>query len=124
MTGGTGFYLRSLIEGLAPGPQRNEALRVRLRIRESRTPGSLNRLLGRFDPGTARRIHPNDIPKVMRALEICLTARPERRPATEVFSAGRDALEGFRVLKIGLFPNRELLYQRLEERMDAISRPG
>jgi tRNA dimethylallyltransferase len=121
VTGGTGFYLRSLVEGLAPGPRRDENLRERLRTRENRRAGSLHRLLRRFDPPTALRIHPNDIPKLMRALEICLASR---RPATQVFSAGRDALEGFHVLKIGLFPNREQLYMRLEARMEAMFAAG
>ena len=117
VTGGTGFYLRALIEGLAPAPLRNEELRVRLTGREKRRAGSVHRLLRRFDPVTAARIHPNDFPKTLRALEICLA---ERRPATEVFRAGRDALQGFRVLKIGLFPDREQLYLRLEARLETM----
>jgi tRNA dimethylallyltransferase len=121
VTGGTGFYLRALIEGLAPGPQRDDALRERLRTREERRPGSLHRLLRRFDSATAARIHPNDTPKVMRALEICLSARSS---ASEVFAAGRDALEGFRVLKLGLFPPRDELYQRLEQRMERMFAAG
>lgn len=121
VTGGTGFYLRALLEGLAPGPQRDEELRTRLATREKRRPGSLHRLLARFDPATARRIHPNDVPKVMRALEICLA---ERRPATEVFERGREALAGFDILRIGLFPPRELLYQRLEARLETMFANG
>jgi tRNA dimethylallyltransferase len=121
VTGGTGFYLRALIDGLAPGPERNEDLRVRLVEREKRRPGSLHRLLSRFDPTTAARIHPNDSPKLIRAVEICLTAR---QPAAKVFAAGRDALEGYRVLKIGLFPDRERLYQRLEGRLEAMFAGG
>jgi len=121
VTGGTGFYLRALLEGLAPGPQRDEILRARLQARETRKPGSIHRLLRRFDPPIAARIHPNDTPKVMRALEICISAR---RTATQVFAAGRDALQGFRVLKIGLFPNREQLYKRLESRMEAMFSAG
>jgi len=121
VTGGTGFYLRALLDGLAPGPQRDENLRARLRVREMKRPGSTHRLLRKFDPPTAARIHPNDTPKVMRALEICLSAR---KTATEVFAAGRDALQGFRVLKIGLFPNRELLYERLEARLEAMFAAG
>jgi tRNA dimethylallyltransferase len=121
VTGGTGFYLRALLDGLAPGPQRDEILRARLLTRETRRPGSIHRLLRKFDPPTAARIHPNDTPKVMRALEICLSAR---KTATEVFAAGRDALQGFRILKIGLFPNREQLYKRLESRMDAMFSAG
>lgn len=121
VTGGTGFYLRALIHGLAPGPPRDEALRTRLREREQRRPGSVHRLLSRFDPRTARRIHPNDTPKATRALEICLTAR---RSASEIFAAGRDALQGFRVLKIGLFPDRERLYARLAARMEKMFAAG
>ena len=81
----------------------------------------IHRLLRRIDPPTAARIHPNDTPKVIRALEICISAR---KTATEVFAAGRDSLDGFRALKIGLFPNREQLYQRLESRMEAMFSAG
>jgi tRNA dimethylallyltransferase len=121
VTGGTGFYLRALLDGLAPGPQRDAELRVGLRARESSRPGSLHRILSRLDPRTAARIHRNDTPKVMRALEICISSRGT---ATELFSAGRDALEGFRVLKIGVFPDRDELYKRLAERTEAMFDEG
>ena len=121
VTGGTGFYLRALIEGIAPGPQRDESLRAGLQSREAGRPGCVHRLLRKIDPLTAARIHPNDLPKVIRAVEICLSVR---RSATQVFAAGRDALRGFRVLKIGLFPDREKLYQRLESRMEAMFAEG
>jgi tRNA dimethylallyltransferase len=113
VAGGTGFYLRALFEGLFRGPTRDTALRERLTARERRNPGSLHRLLTRFDAEAAARIHPNDVPKVMRALEVCLLAR---RPVTEMFREGRDRLEGFRTLKMGLAPDRDDLYRRLDER--------
>lgn len=121
VVGGTGFYLRALVEGLAPGPERDAGLREKLAAREARRPGAVHRLLGRFDPATAARVHPNDVPKAMRALEICLRAR---KPAAEVFAGGRDALTGFRVLKIGLFPDREKLVARLEARVEAMFAGG
>ncbi len=121
VAGGTGLYLRALIEGLAPGPRRDESLRAGLRASESARSGCVHRLLRRIDPETAARIHPNDLPKVIRALEICLSAEST---ATEVFAAGRDALQGFRVLKIGLFPDRARLYRRLESRMEAMFAGG
>ncbi len=121
VTGGTGFYLRALMEGLAPGPPRDEKMRARLAAREARRSGSVHRLLRRFDPKTASRIHPNDVPKAIRAVEICLT---ERRPAAAVFERGRDALTGYRVLKLGLFPDRERLYARLEARLEAMFANG
>jgi tRNA dimethylallyltransferase len=113
IAGGTGFYLRALIEGLFPGPQRDSDLRSRLAAREERRPGSLHRILARLDPPTSARIHPNDLPKVTRALEICLLTR---RPATEAFRQGRTALEGYRILKLGLNPDRDGLYSYLDER--------
>lgn len=121
VTGGTGFYLRALIDGLAPGPQRDVALRERLRGREDRRSGSLHRILRRLDPRTASHIHANDTPKVMRALEICIAARTT---ASAVFASGRDALQGFRVVKIGIFPDRDKLYARLESRIEAMFAAG
>lgn len=113
VAGGTGFYLRALLSGLSEGPARDQALRDRLATREKRRAGSLYRLLGRFDPRAAQRIHPHDVPKVTRALEVCLLAR---RPVTDLFEKGRNALVGYRTLKIGLWPDREALYQRLDRR--------
>jgi tRNA dimethylallyltransferase len=113
VAGGTGFYLLALFDGLFRGPAADAALRERLAARERRKPGSLHRLLTRFDAAAAARIHPNDVPKVMRALEVCVLAR---RPVTEMFREGRDRLEGFRALKIGLAPDRDELYRRLDER--------
>ena len=121
VVGGTGFYLRALVEGLAPGPARDAGLRERLAAKEARRPGAVHRLLRRFDSVTAARMHPNDVPKAMRALEICLQSR---RPAAEIFAEGRDALTGYRVLKIGLFPDREKLVARLESRVETMFSEG
>ena len=113
VAGGTGFYLRALVDGLFEGPARDQALRDRLAARELRRPGSLHRLLTRFDAEAARRIHPNDVPKVTRALEVTLLMR---RPVSELFGQGRSALEGYRTLKLGLLPERDALYERLDAR--------
>lgn len=114
VVGGTGFYLRALTDGLFEGPPRDEALRARLAAREAKRPGALHRLLTRFDPAAGRRIHPNDVNKTTRALEVILT---ERRPLTAVFAErARDALTGYRMAKLGLNPPREALYTRLDDR--------
>ncbi len=113
VVGGTGFYLRALIEGLFPGPTRNETLRRRLARREANHPGWLHGLLGRCDPPSAGRIHVTDVQKLIRAVEVLLATR---RPLSSWFAEPRDALEGFRVLKLGLDPPRAALYERLDAR--------
>jgi tRNA dimethylallyltransferase len=113
LAGGTGFYLRSLLEGLFDGPERDQDLRDRLAAREARREGSLHRLLKRFDAPAAAKIHPHDVPKVTRALEVCLLTR---RPVSELFREGRGALEGYRTLKLGLLPERDELYRKLDAR--------
>jgi tRNA dimethylallyltransferase len=113
LAGGTGFYLRALLEGLFEGPVRDQPLRDRLAAREARRPASLHRLLRRFDSTAAGKIHFNDIPKVTRALEICLLTR---QPVSRLFEQGRDALIGYRTLKLGLLPDREALNPRLDAR--------
>jgi tRNA dimethylallyltransferase len=112
VTGGTGLYLRALTEGLFEGPQRQETLRQRLRATAQKH-GSpwLHRILRRLDPTSAARIHPNDVPKLIRAIEVCLAAG---RPLSAVLT--RDPLTGFRLLRIGLNPPRPQLYVRLNER--------
>jgi tRNA dimethylallyltransferase len=114
VVGGSGLYLRALLEGLFPGPPRSEELRTRLRERATdRGPDYLHRLLRRMDPSAAQIIHANDVPKVVRALEVCISART---PMTGLWQKGRDALEGFRILRIGLNPDREALYARINDR--------
>lgn len=113
VVGGTGLYLRALVDGLFPGPGRDEQLRQRLAEREARRPGLLHRFLRRLDPEAAARIHPADRHKLVRAVEVCLLTG---RRLSQWFASGRDALEGFRVLKIALNPPRHELYRRLDER--------
>lgn len=115
VTGGTGLYLRALTEGLFAGPARQEELRSRLRLSaEKRGSVWLHRVLARLDRATAERIHANDAPKLIRAIEVCLAAR---RPMSGLLeNEGRDPLRGFRLLRIGLNPPRAALYERLNRR--------
>ena len=102
VTGGTGLYLRALLQGLFPGPQRSAALRDRLlRKAETRGPAVLHRILKRLDPASAARIHANDVAKVIRAIEVTLAAG---QPMSEAWKEGREPLTGYRVLRLGLDP--------------------
>ena len=118
--GGTGFYLRALLDGLFEGPPRDEELRHRLLSREGARPGTMHRMLRRLDPKSASRIHANDTTKVLRALEVRLLTR---RPISLLFQHGRNRLEGFRVLKLGLNPQRTELYERLDARCERMFTP-
>ncbi len=122
VAGGTGFYVRALLEGLFPGPVRQVDLRAGLMAREERQPGFLHRALRRFDPAAARRIHANDKKKVVRALEVCLA---ERQPISDLHEKrARDSLTGFRVYKIVLNPPRGDLYYKLDQRCAGILEGG
>ena len=79
----------------------------------------LHRLLRRLDPASAERIHSNDTAKLIRAIEVCLATR---KPLSEVMA--RDPLTGFRLLRIGLNPPRQELYDRLNRRAAAIFAAG
>jgi tRNA dimethylallyltransferase len=122
VAGGTGLYLRALLDGLFPGPKRSEELRERLRRRaEQNGADYLHRVLRRLDPNAAAKIHANDIPKLIRAIEICLASRQRM---TEMWKQGRDPLTGFRILRLGLNPDREALYARINERAKQMFNSG
>ncbi|MSO24125.1 MAG: tRNA (adenosine(37)-N6)-dimethylallyltransferase MiaA [Acidobacteria bacterium] len=122
VTGGTGLYLKALLEGLFEGPQRSDSLRTRLGHRaEQKGTGYLHRLLSRVDSSSARSISPNDKPKMIRALEVYFLTSV---PISQHFTRGRDPLQGFRVLQIGLNPPRQQLYEYIDRRVEEMFAAG
>jgi tRNA dimethylallyltransferase len=118
VTGGTGLYLRALTVGLFAGPPRQQEMRARLmRSQQRHNSNWLHRILQRLDPPSAARIHANDTPKLIRALEVCFTTR---QPMSQILDSGpdtaRDPLTGFRLLRLGFNPPRQALYDRLNQR--------
>jgi tRNA dimethylallyltransferase len=110
LAGGTGFYLRALIDGLSPAPARDQELRLRLNASVRRRPAALHRFLRLRNRLHAAQIHPNDHQKLIRAIELLSQSQmPPRQPLT-----------GFRVLKLALNPERPALYARLNQRCEAM----
>jgi len=119
---GTGLYMRALLEGLAELPLRSEGLRVRLKASSMKNGEMyLHRVLQRMDPEAAARIAPADKQKLIRAIEVCVLTR---KPISEVHRAGRKPLEGWRGLKVGLMPSREMLQERIDARTKAMMESG
>jgi len=121
-TVGTGLYLRALLEGLAAMPPRSEELRERLRATATQhAAGHLHRILRRLDEESAGKIAPEDEQKLIRAIEICVLTK---RPISELHRSGRAPLEGWRPLKIGLTPPREVLHERIHRRTETMLARG
>ena len=120
--GGSGFYLRALLDGLFEGPTGDPVLRERLAKIELRRPGQLHRCLQRLDPLSAQRIAAADVNKLIRAVEVCLL---ESRALSEVQAErGRTALTGFRSLLLGLDPPRTALYTKINSRVEQMFANG
>ena len=123
VVGGTGLYLRAVLEGLFPGPQRSEELRERLRERvDSRGSNYVHHILRRLDRAAAEKIHANDVPKLIRAIEVCLASRQKMTDLWQ--QRGRDPLPGFRILRLGLDPDRQALYDRINRRAQQMFEAG
>ncbi|MEO6806759.1 MAG: tRNA (adenosine(37)-N6)-dimethylallyltransferase MiaA, partial [Edaphobacter sp.] len=118
VAGGTGLYLRALIDGLFPAPAQKPGQRDRLRkLATTRGPAWLHRILTRLDPAAAAAIHVNDVSKVVRAIEVSLAAD---QPLTQQWQKGRDTLSGYCILRLGLNPPRAGLYERINQRAAAM----
>ena len=122
VVGGTGFYLRALIDGLFQGPSRSGKLRIRMKeIIRRKGPRILHRYLRRVDPQAAERIAETDAERIVRAYEVYLATGKtiswwQQKP--------RDALDAYRWLKIGISLPRELLYRRIDQRAEEMFRSG
>ncbi len=122
VVGGTGLYIRALMHGLFHGPPADLELRERLLLRESETgPGALYADLVRVDPGAALKIHPNDLRRTVRALEVYYL---KNRKLSEYHHEHgfKERQHAFRLLF--LVRNRSELYARIEQRVERMLGEG
>jgi tRNA dimethylallyltransferase len=122
VVGGTGLYIKALLQGLFQSHPVDPKIRERL-SQEAAENGS-NRLHDRLkevDPDTADRLHPNDAYRIVRALE---TIESTGRPISEHHQDHGFADEPFHALKIGLQIDREKLYDRIDQRVDLMIEAG
>ena len=121
VVGGTGLYLKALIEGVFEGPGRSQDIRERLnRIGDRKGFDYLYRLLERRDPAAADRIQPGDKVRILRSLEVyMLTGRPISQLQQQ-----RDPLKNLSILKIGLSLPRPILYGRINRRVSGMFHAG
>lgn len=122
IAGGTGFYIKALTQGLFDTIPHDPDIRQRLQ-EEAETLGgeALHERLAACDPEIARRLHPNDTFRVIRALEVFETTG---RPLSDHHEDHRFEGRPFRQLKIGLTIPREVLYSRINTRVDLMLRAG
>jgi len=122
VVGGSGLYLKALIEGFFKGPRADERLREKLGEEESRFgPHHLFGKLKEADPKAAQRIHPNDSVRIMRALEVYeLTGKPisslQEKGDYEPFEMD--------FVKVGLSLDRKKLYERIDRRVEKMISGG
>ena len=121
IVGGTGLYLRVLLDGIFAGPARSEEIRTRLRnIAARKGAAYLHRILERRDPEAALKIEENDLIRLVRALEVWfVTGEP-----ISALHGQREPLEGYSVLKLGLDMPREDLYDRINRRVERMFESG
>lgn len=124
VVGGTGLYHKALVEGLFPGPGRDQTLRQKLRQEAEELGLSyLYQKLKEVDPEYAQKVTPKDSVRIIRALEVYhLTGKPISEHFRQTASPVQN--KGFILYQIGLKLKREELYRRIEERVDRMFAQG
>ena len=122
VVGGTGLYMKVLTRGICPAAPRDPAVREQLR-RELEEHGleRLHQELGRVDPEAGRRLHPHDRQRVLRALEV---QRLTGIPLSCWQSQHRFQQTIYRTVKIFLYRDRNVLYERINRRVRQMLEQG
>ncbi len=109
VVGGTGLYFKALFNGMAPGPGKNPGLRAELEQSFKNDNLALYHELKNCDPVYAKRVHPNDMKRVVRGLEVYKTGG---KPLSSI----ENSLPDYDYLKIGILPQRSKVYEKINRR--------
>lgn len=122
VVGGTGLYIEALLRGLVDAPGADPDLRRELlQGEEKHGPGSLHKRLQAVDPVLAEQLAPQNLVRIVRALEVFYQSG---QPLSELQARHAAVPSPFRVITIGLAPQRELLYERIDRRVEAMMAAG
>lgn len=122
VTGGSGLYIKSLIDGIFPSHGKNELLRKKLySLAEKKGSIVLHKKLKKIDPESAKSIHPNDLKKIIRALEIHSL---EKKTKTDLKKCTKGIKDAFNIKLFGITRDRKELYERINRRVDSMFEAG
>ena len=122
VVGGTGLYIKALLHGLFDDDASDPQIRAKLKAEaDSHGIKLLYKRLCRLDPETANRLHPNDTYRILRSLEV---VQASGKTISRLHQQHAFAEQPFEALKIGLEMERELLYERINRRVDAMLAAG
>lgn len=122
LTGGTGLYIDALLKGfLFPDTSADETIRAELQAQGDREPASLHQKLAEVDPVSAKRLHPNDLRRIIRALEVYYRTG---EPISSLQKKREETQSPYKPLYIGLYRDRQELYERVNQRVDQMVQEG
>ncbi|MBU4561009.1 tRNA (adenosine(37)-N6)-dimethylallyltransferase MiaA [bacterium] len=118
LVGGSGLYVRAVLNGIFPGAGKNKEIRNRL---EKFSSSALYKKLKETDPKTALRLHPHDKVRLIRALEVYeLTGQP----ISALQKVSKEKKPNYNLMMVGLKRKREELYQRINKRVEGMIEGG
>ncbi|SHI97814.1 tRNA dimethylallyltransferase [Mesonia phycicola] len=122
MVGGSGLYVKAVLEGLDKFPEIDASIREQLNLDlQKKGLEPLQQLLVKLDPVYAKKVDLDNPHRVIRALEVCIGSN---QPYSSFLHNSSSTNRNFQAIKIGLTAPRELIYQRIEQRVDIMVKNG
>ena len=120
VVGGTGLYIKAMTRGIFSGPSADWKLRKELLSMEKEEEGSLYNYLKKLDPEAAKKITPQDIRRIIRAVEVCLKSNIRISDMQKNLTQSLP----YEFIKVGITRDRKELYRMIEDRVDGMIKAG